>query len=87
MAWEDGSQDMNDALLEWLLSNAADDVRTLADRVIARFGREQAAQQAVDAMVEARRAGLSTSSSATIIEAFRQSCCEVLGESSQVTDV
>jgi hypothetical protein len=75
---------MNDALLEWLLSKADDDVRTLADHVIARFGREQAAQQAVDAMVEACRAGLGTSTSANIIEKFRQSCCEVLGASSPV---
>jgi len=81
MAWDRGTRDMNDALLEWLLSNADDNVRTLADRVIARFGREQAAQQAVDAMVEARRAGFSSSSTVNVIEAFRQSCYDVLGES------
>ena len=84
MAWENGTKDMNDAFLEWLLSKADEDVRILADRVIARFGREQTAQQAMDAIVEACRAGFGSSSSANVIKEFRQSCSDVLGSSSQV---
>jgi hypothetical protein len=80
MARENGTNDLNDALLEWLLSKADGDLRALTDRVIVRFGREQAAQQAVDAIVETCRAGVG-SSSAHVIEGFRQSCCDVLGES------
>jgi hypothetical protein len=83
MAWENGTRHMNDALLEWLLSKADDDVRALAERVIARFGREQTALQAVDAIVMASRAGLG-GSCANVIEEFRQSCCHVLDDSSRV---
>jgi hypothetical protein len=83
MAWEIGAKHLNDALFEWLLSKADEDVRALADRVIARFGREQAAQQAMDAIVEACRADGSSNSEA-VIKAFRQSCCDVLDESSRV---
>jgi hypothetical protein len=84
VTWENATSGLNDALLEWLLSKADEDVRALADRVIARFGREQTAQQAVDAIVVASHAGVGSRSSANVIEEFRQSCCDVLGESSPV---